>query len=213
MLLARYLPRVPASEGFNEDADVVRKFWRSRWKYGWMLIGVGLAAAVVTYGDAHHWSADALIAIGIAVAAYIAMPPMVVSLNELVRQTSGSDTQASRSTSLTWDLALNDVARELAVAFDTIEDAYDVGGASGVRMERVRTSRRTDSYWQQILARAVDEGHQRVDVVLDEALARSERKPLPEAAAATESNAVRSRRQERQTTCLIRGSVGTDLER
>jgi hypothetical protein len=175
---ARSLPRVPSRRDFKEDPAVTQKLWRSRWKHGWIFVGVVLIAGVVIFGASDSWSPDALLVIGIVVAAYLAFPPMIASLNDLARRNLGSGPAASTGTGLTWDPALNDVVRELAVAFDTIEDAHDIGASSGLRMERVRASRTPVFYWQQILSRALDEDQQRVDCVLDEALARSERAPL-----------------------------------
>ena len=78
-------------------------------------------------------------------------------------------------------ISLNHVVRELRAAFSTIEDIHDVGAVGGLRMERIRASRSPDMYWQQVLMRALDEGPQSVDRVLDAAMARSERKALHEA--------------------------------
>lgn len=75
---------------------------------------------------------------------------------------------------MVWDTRINPVVRALSRAINDQRIIRDIAMQSGLSMEYVGNRPDAASYWTAVLDRAQDEGDQRVDAVLSEALAHTE---------------------------------------
>jgi hypothetical protein len=153
-----------------------------RW---WIAIGLVLVAGLILAARMADLSGAT---VGIILGLYVALPGMVVALLEVsahrgpvARDNPGLTRPRRGGSELAWNAGLNDVADELATAFPNVDEAEDIATSSGLLIQRVRTSRRADLYWLQILKRACDEGADKENALLDSALTRSDRPALHEA--------------------------------
>ena len=76
-----------------------------------------------------------------------------------------------------WDTRINAVVHALAAAIYDLNTIGSIAKMSGLTMQNVINSHDAASYWANVLDRAQDEGDQRVDSVLQEALTRT-RNPM-----------------------------------
>ena len=75
---------------------------------------------------------------------------------------------------MVWDTRINPVVDALSSAITDREIIRDIAMKSGLTMRYLRISPDAESYWTAVFERAQDEGNQRVDSVLKEALTRTE---------------------------------------
>jgi hypothetical protein len=75
---------------------------------------------------------------------------------------------------MVWDMQINPVVRAFSQVINDQAIIRDIAVKSGLSMEYVRTTPDAASYWTAVLERAQDEGTQRIDSVLNGALARTE---------------------------------------
>ena len=75
---------------------------------------------------------------------------------------------------MVWDTRINPVVGCISSAISDRDIIRDIAMRSGLTMRYVRISPDAESYWTAVLERAQDEGNQRVNSVLGEALTRTE---------------------------------------
>jgi hypothetical protein len=173
---------IAARERLDDDLTVWLPGHKRGVKYWWLGLGAAGIVGLIVVAAVTKLSGDGLVILSILVAAYFAAPVTLDALNKLgARERTTKPSSTSGGPRVGWDTALNPVLAELASAIRNVSDLEDIGERAGVLMERVRTSRRVDMYWQQVLTRALAQGDEVIDRVLDLAVDDSGSRELRQA--------------------------------
>lgn len=160
----------------------IRRVIRPPFKH-WWLVGVLLLCGLVAVGWMARWSAGFLAVAGIVAVLYAALPPMEAARQQMLGSKTASVSTVRNAESMNdhssggamvWDTRITPVVHALSMAINDLAVIRNIAIRSGISLAYVPNMPDAESYWTAVLERAQDEGDQRVDSVLNEALVRTQ---------------------------------------
>jgi hypothetical protein len=156
----------------------------------WWLVGGLLLCGMAVAGWWTGWSGGFLTVTAIVAAIYVGLPPMEAARQQM-RDNKGTSRTVTQKTvnvngnsaggAMVWDTRISPVAHALSQAISDKIIIRDIAVKSGISLAFVWDTPDASSYWTSVLDRAQDEGDQRVDAVLQEALTRTQNTKVHEA--------------------------------